>query len=128
MKTCWFALILTGLLFLPGLSAAEDPLYCLLDPDVLEREICPVSFAGSRHKNNIAGSELSAEELDQITAGGLENIRINHDGSADFLGRIILWDEVIQQSHSQHIETMRSFGQNYSMSRLQVNGVFDAID
>lgn len=126
MKKRWFALILFGLFFLPGLSAAEEPFYCLLDPDVLKKEICPVSFPGDRHKIDIAGSELSAEELDKITAGGLENIRINHDGSADFLGRIILWDEVIQQSQSPYIETMRSLGQNYSMSRVQINGVFDA--
>lgn len=118
-------LLLLVLVFLPGASeAGEQTLYCLVDSQVTQNIACIHRTEAFRPPAITTKKEMSAQDLDRITAGGLEHFRMDVDGNGRVFGRIILWDEVPSRTTAtdfvpQHLPA------GYMMNRVQSVGTFN---
>lgn len=133
-KGKFFIIILTWFL-LPAIPNAQaGNLYCLLDYKTAYRgafdAFCPATFQEvlaekTQAELPLAENELSAEELDNITAGGLENLLITPGAASGIYGRIILWDEPGSRDASRNAISIDSKLPGYSMKSVHINEVFN---
>lgn len=90
------------------------------------------SFSGVPEKREvdllIAEKELTTQELDSITAGGLENLLIMTKSDVCIPGKIILWDELGNFDSSKYATDSVSAMPAYYMKTVQINAVFVSND
>jgi hypothetical protein len=130
MRLPFITIIILSLLLWPGSTPAQEPQrFCRLDCKPLEEKHFSqaLNVRVSKHSSSKplpSESELSAAELDSITAGGLAHLFNRVPSGAWLLGRIILWDETGNRAASENATGLAGMLPARTMQRTQINAVF----
>lgn len=117
--------IVLCLLLWPTMSAAEEYKLFFFS-DFRPSDQCFISGLPENRQGNLLSTpkKLTAQELDSITAGGLENSSIMMKLDAWLLGRIILWDELGVGDSTKHAMGPASALPACRMKTVRINAVF----